>query len=401
MHFQSGVSAWPTALVKMPDGALCKSVDNPGLLREAKQAWATAGRDPAKLFTLYRHHNVSTAEGDWQAALAHWRRMFARWVDRTYLEQYAPFVDYVSEANEYSATSTWTNPADKAKVLQNVRAAVTVWNGEYRGKVVHSADGGQGLIPAHCRLALLAGPVGNDIPREIYQLAVSEDSPIDYHAYCHCFNGQRSPFDWVDHSGRVFRHEQEYGIKPRYIFGESSPYLGVFEGWRHPQVLRGELPKLVAVMRAWVRDMQQTPAYREGRIIGPGAWFTSGGGPTWQWYALETPELSALADMLRDEWKPGETPVDEPVKTQVKWHALYIYDLADLPYQARARTALNMRDANGNIMPGSTVPAGATVTVHALRELIGPNALGERYEDRAVLAPDGRNVWRANLERLP
>ena len=90
---------------------MVKSVDNPSLLREAKQRWAAAGRDPAKLWTIYRHYNVHTApKSNWNDALDHWRAMFARWVDATYLREYAPFVDFVSESNEYTSDSTWASP---------------------------------------------------------------------------------------------------------------------------------------------------------------------------------------------------------------------------------------------------------------------------------------------------
>lgn len=69
-------------------------------------------------------------------------------------------------------------------------------------------------------------------------------------------------------------------------------------------------------------------------------------------------------------------------------------------YQARALTPLNLRDKDGNLITGATVPAGATVQVWQEKALIGPNTLGQVFEDRAVLASDGRNVWRANLQRL-
>ena len=91
MHFQSSTPNWPDALLKMPDYSVVKSVDNPSLLREAKQVWAANGRDPAKLFTIYRHFNVSTAPHGLtlEQAKAHWRVMYARWVDGTYLREYA------------------------------------------------------------------------------------------------------------------------------------------------------------------------------------------------------------------------------------------------------------------------------------------------------------------------
>lgn len=69
-------------------------------------------------------------------------------------------------------------------------------------------------------------------------------------------------------------------------------------------------------------------------------------------------------------------------------------------YRARARVALNLRDRDGNVIPNAAVPAGAEIGVWQELALIGPNALGQVYEDRAVLAVDGRNVWAAQLDRL-
>ena len=289
----------------MPDYSVVKSVDNPSLLREAKQRWAAAGRDPAKLWTIYRHFNVHTApRSNWNDALDHWRRMYARWVDATYLREYAPFVDFVSESNEYSSDSTWADPTEKFFALQNVKAAATVWRDDYQGKTVHSADGGVGTIPATCRLALMAGTVANTIPREVFEIAQQFDYPIDYHAYTFYPNGQRAADDWANHSGRWDRHEREYGLKPRWLFGESGPYVDRGGGWR--VCLGGDEAKLIAAMQAWWRDCATTAAYREGRLIGAGCWFTSGGASLgWPDYELETPQLEKQADALRPIWSPG------------------------------------------------------------------------------------------------
>ena len=289
----------------MPDYSVVKSVDNPSLLREAKQRWAAAGRDPAKLWTIYRHYNVHTApRSTWANALAHWRFMFARWVDATYLHEYAPFVDFVSESNEYTSDSTWADSTEKFFALQNVKAAATVWRDEFQGKTVRSADGGVGTIPATCKLALLAGTVANTIPREIFEIAQQFDYPIDYHAYTFYPNGQRAGDDWANHSGRWDRHEREYGIKIRWLFGESGPYVDRGGGWR--VCLGGDENKLVAAMQAWWTACATTAAYREGRLIGAGCWFTSGGAALgWPDYELETPQLVKLADALRPMWRPG------------------------------------------------------------------------------------------------
>lgn len=354
IHMQSGTPGWLGALLEEPDYALVKSVDDPSVLREAKQVWAQNGRDPSKLHTLYRHHNVSTADGDWQSALAHWRVMFRRWVDRTYLEQYAPYVDMVSEANEYTATSTWQSATDTARVMQNMRAAVQIWNGEFRGRVVTSNDGGQGLIPSDCRLAILAGPVSNDVPKAVFQLAKDSDSVLDYHAYTHCFAGNRSDFDWRDHSGRIFRHEQEHGVKCLHVAGEAGPYLGVFEGWRHPLVLSGDMTRYLAVERAVYRDIARTPAYLEGRFLGR-ARFTVGGGSTWSFYNHDGGNLLALARMDAQEWKPGEIDVDKlspenQAKVKVHLDAIWAIVTGTAEWWVGKPTPFKLK-ATGNVIP--------------------------------------------------
>ena len=66
-------------------------------------------------------------------------------------------------------------------------------------------------------------------------------------------------------------------------------------------------------MREWIRDVQKTAAYRDGRTVGPVALFTSGRqGSVWQSYWTEQPELNALADMVKQEWKPGTATPPPP-----------------------------------------------------------------------------------------
>jgi hypothetical protein len=74
-------------------------------------------------------------------------------------------------------------------------------------------------------------------------------------------------------------------------------------------------------------------------------------------------------------------------------------------FRARVKSLSNLRDRAGNQMVGADggpvqVPGGATVDVWAVLPSIGPNALGQSFVDRWALAPDGRNLWSVNLERL-
>jgi len=310
MHFQTRISDWLRAVVALPDNVLVKSVSDPGLLREAVQAWTVAGRRRESLTTVFRHYGLHSppSGSTWEQAKTHWRGQFSQFVNRTYLEQYAGFVNLVQGENEHTASSTWTDPFATAQALLSERAAASVWNTEFRGRHVVSQDGGEGDIPSDCKLTLLSGPVGNDFPLEIFQLSVSEDCPIDYHAYTRWQDGQRYAYDWQDDSGLWAVLEARYGLRPEWIFGECGPYLGVNEGWRHPAVLNGDQALLKTAMRAWYMDVTATSAFREGRILGQGAWFTSGIGTGWECYQYHTPDLIAVCDAIRDIWK-GEKPM--------------------------------------------------------------------------------------------
>lgn len=321
MHFQASEPNWHQALLRMPDGASVKAFDA-GLLKDAKQTWAAAGRDPARLTTVLRHADFDTSprEAAWEEAKAHMRRQFAKFVDGTYLREYASFVDVVSEANEYWSITTWTDPDGGAGVKRSMLAAQAIWNDEYRGRLVRSADGGEGRIPANCRIALGAVTVSHDWPKDLLQATIAGDNIADYHAYMRCVNGVRAEDDWRNHSGRWNRKEQEYGLKPRWFFGECGPYISTEGGWRDPACLGGSLMLLTGWMGRWYEDVAASAAYREGRLVGQGAWFTSGG-VGWKDYQLHTPELIALADVVRPMWKPGDEDMDQDKMNRIAEHA--------------------------------------------------------------------------------
>jgi len=60
-------------------------------------------------------------------------------------------------------------------------------------------------------------------------------------------------------------------------------------------------------MRDWYMDVVATSAFREGRIIGQGAWFTSGSESSWPHYQFFTSDLIALASGIRDLWIKEES----------------------------------------------------------------------------------------------
>lgn len=306
MHLQTNVQDWPRALLAMPDWSSIKAVNNAGILRDAVNLWNAAGRRRERLFTIYRYHDYDDRliTTDSEIQREHWRRQFFKFIDGTYLREFAPFVGGVEELNEYTDTRFATDESLLAPALASARAAVHVWNTEFRGRIVNSPDGGRGLVPDACRLILCNSPVGNRVPRQYYELAVAEDCILGQHPYMKILKKVRDPECFRFHSGRWNFEEQEYGIKPVHAFTECGPYKNTADGWRSPDVLDGDEPLMVRYYADWFVEMQGTAAYREGRILGHN-WFTSGDDVKWKWYNLETPNLLAIAQAARDHWKPG------------------------------------------------------------------------------------------------
>jgi len=324
MHLQGGVPGWKNPLVKMPAGALVKSVSDPSILVEAVNAWINAGKAKADLWTDFRYHDFEYPNFDsnpsWDELIALWRRNFRKFVDATYLSNYAYFIRLVEELNEYTDSRMVKGhpdyePALLGPRLLSAQAAAWVWNNEYRGRLVQ-VDGVSVVIPADCRLVLCNSPMGNDIPKEFFVLAVQEDCVLGVHPYTKWVNGQRDPGDWRWLGGRWYFNEQEYGIKPTYAFTECSPCDGsTSNGWRSGSVMGGSEALLVEGMRAWWSDIISTDAYKEGRILGPGAWFTSkipDKDEKWQYFLLWEQQLSLLADAAREIWVAPSPPVEPP-----------------------------------------------------------------------------------------
>ncbi|MFW6184034.1 MAG: hypothetical protein ACOC8X_09575, partial [Chloroflexota bacterium] len=224
------------------------------------------------------------------------RDFFAQFIDGTFRAQYARYTDIVLEYNEYLASShTGQELQDR---IDWARAAAWVWRNEYRSQEDY----------AHIRLALLSCPVGNDIHRAFAEIALQYDCVLSYHAYDKYIDGERDPGSWRYHCGRWAFNEAEWGgLKPDWMFGEAGPYSGVEDGWRHSSVLGGDRDAYVAAVRRWIREVKQTPAYAEGRVLGFNL-FTTGGTSEWKHYETAQPEMDALASMIAQEWKPVPLP---------------------------------------------------------------------------------------------
>ncbi len=400
MHFQAGIPNWPSVLAVAPEWCLIKGFEG-GLLVEAKSRWAALGRDPHKLHADFRFYNFfypGDGERTFEELKGIWRANFFKFIDRTYLEQYASHIDSVEELNEYTDTRMVTDKALLRPHLMQCQAAVAVWNDEFRGRTVRSADGGEGLIPAECKLVICNSPVGNDVPREFFELAISSDSILGVHQYQKWDHSVRDPHDFRYFSGRVsVYNEQEYGLRPMYLPSEGGPFFDSGRGWRASECLNHNLPLLVSAMQAHAREHMATAAVAEGRYIGPVALFTSGGFG-WADYLVDTGELLEVYKMFALEWKgqvhmPLFTNPADTARANVLLDELdALVNQVPFLYQAKTLMPLTLRNATGTavtdpvLAPTGAVPTGTLVKVYR------DNVSAGTYPNRAWISPAGLNV---------
>lgn len=314
MYNQTHAPGWTQAIRYLPDYVSIKDHD-PGGLTEAMDIWRGLGRDPARLWTVHRHFDSPTYDGKGEplaAYMSHARKVIGRWCDKTFLERHAANVRIVGGPNEFIAESTWKSARDSDWALKNMEAFARVWNEEYRGKEIETADGGQGRIPADLRMSIMAGTVSHKWPVDVFDLSIGYDAPLDYHAYLKCWHGVRWPDDWANHSGLWNTLEEKYNRRPNWLFGESGPYFDSAGGWLRHDVLNGNVSRLGDLMLAWWGDCATTAAYKDGRLLGAGCWFVLGN-VGWPYYEL-APVAPFLAKLLRPMWRPapprGPRPID-------------------------------------------------------------------------------------------
>lgn len=302
MHLQDSTPNWLEIFPRLPEGVLIKAVDRADLLCTAKQL-------KPGCITLLRHwydHSQHYDFAPYSVKLDRARNFFNSFLDGTFYEQYKNYVDIIAGWNEVWAESQ--TAAERADRVEQEKAMIQVFKAEHAPR-----------LPAHVRYAMASSAVGNHQPKEMYQLAVSEDVYLQDHPYSWWGdvdgNGtyERAANDWTDLSGLWHRKEVQYGIKPRYIFDEGGPFESAISGWRSPQCLGGDIGRYIHAVREWIQDVQETPAYKEGRIVGPVALFTTGiPGGTFASYHTGQPELNALADMIKQEWRPGTVTPPTP-----------------------------------------------------------------------------------------
>ncbi|MFW5941904.1 MAG: peptidoglycan DD-metalloendopeptidase family protein [Chloroflexota bacterium] len=296
LHMQVSVDHWPRAVEALPPGSLVKAVDRGDILRDSKAI------NP-DVTTMLRHvggpQNIFWGDLEFNKQLA--VDFFETFIDETFRKEYAQHTDLVQEWNEYLASSH--TGAELQARLTWAEACAWVWKNVYRTQPEFR----------HIRLALVNAPVGNDIHRRFAEIALEYDCVLSYHAYDKFLGlNERDPLSWRWHCGRWHYMEEDWGLKPDWVFGEAGPYASVTDGWRSGKVLGGNREAYVAAVRTWVRELAQTPAYKEGRLKGFGLFTTGQTDGGWDDYYTEQPELDMLAEMLAAEWEPGSGVVLPP-----------------------------------------------------------------------------------------
>lgn len=310
-HIQVTIPGWLEPVKKLPDYSLVKAVDQGQVFREVKAI-------NTKIYTCLRHmyDGRQNFGGTYEENKEKARIFFDTFVDGTFRKDIAQHCDFIEEWNEYLASGD--SPQATEERVRWARAAAEVWLREYRIEPELS----------HIRLVLTNTAVGNWIHRDFAVVARDFDCAMGYHPYTGwgIFDappkvrwGEDHPLDqgvldtqdWLYLSGLWDSMEHDWGIKLDWVFTEAGPFESALDGWRSSNCLGGDRSLYVKAVRDWIRDVQTTPAYAEGRTKGFGLFTTGRTDDKWKYFWTEFPELNDMADMLAVEWKPGQ-PVDPP-----------------------------------------------------------------------------------------
>ena len=304
-HFQGNSNDWPRAVALLPSGAPVKFIDGVQRCREAKAA------NPG-IYTNVRHHvGEQNPTGDMNQQA---RNFFSSFVDDSFKNE-APFIDSISEFNEYFADSQ--GELERRRWIDWALACVDVWGNEYRTRPEY----------AHIELVLAETAVGNDIP---WQLAkASHEHPwvlLGYHPYVPVYKSEIRPDAWLYYCGRWETMDNKFvsmGYKPRWFFGEFGAIghngpgwpnsLAANDGWIDDDVFNGNIEEYVSMMEWWIFRAKQTAAWKEGRVVGATI-FTSGGGSRWDKFELKQPDMSVVALAVRDMMGNYTPPPPLPVR---------------------------------------------------------------------------------------
>lgn len=295
-HMQRTVPGWLDSVRRLPDGAMVKATGGYEIFEEVKAI------NP-KLFTVHRlvRDEFQQYQGDagsgWfdrQEAERLARLLFDAVCDGTFRERIAQHTDAISWHNEVWADSQ--NSVERAERIAAATAAVDIWNDEYRP-----------TLPGDIKLIIGEAAPGNGMPREIARLAISTDNIVGYHPYEWWRRKVRSSFEERRMTSLRFDVlEKEWGLKPEWAFTEAGPLEAAEDGWRSKECLDGDSELYVEAVRLWIEDVAKTSAYKEDRIRGFALFTTfSPGDQKWGSFHTQQPEMNALADMIKLNWKPG------------------------------------------------------------------------------------------------
>lgn len=367
LHLQYNTPGWDQAVPTNPAVKMAVlGIKRPDMCKTAKQI------NPSCI-TMVRHvddglqHFSSTWEGARELA----RRWWSLFIDQTFREQYAPWIDLVKGYNETLANSQ--NEEERRQRIMMEQALAIVWNDEYR---VQSDF-------AHIRPVLASAAVGNDIPEVMAEICNDEDAVLSYHAYSKYKNGKRDPEDWRYHSGRWAYMEAGWDAKPQWLFTEAGPYESATHGWRSHKVLGGNREAYVEAVRAWIRDVKTTEAWREGRVLGFGLFTTDKSKDDDQFgtYRTVQPELNLLRDMYVQEWTTIEPPTPEPPTPQ--------------PMPGQVRVVDGIGHLNLRSRPGVIAPETDIGDLHPGK---GPLDVVARQDDWYKVAGWAHKDWLAEVE---
>lgn len=306
-HMQMTTPRWTESLHILPQYSMLKATGGYEIFIEARAISPT-------LFTVHRkvnkeleryHGTGDSGWFDWNVAQDLARQWFDLFVDGTFRDKIAHHTSAVSWHNEIWADSQ--NDIEVAERIAAAEAAVTVWNHEYRS-----------TFDNDIRLIIGEAPPGNGMPREIGALAIETDNVVGYHPYEWWRRGVRSPLEHGSFNRRMTSLrfdtlEKEWGLSPVWAFTECGPIESAVTGWRAPECLGGDRDKYVEAVRLFIEDVSTTNAYKQNRIKGFSLFTTfSPGDEQWATFHTQQPEMNMLAEMIRDNWKPGTDPVTPP-----------------------------------------------------------------------------------------
>jgi hypothetical protein len=289
IHLQKTVPNWPEAIARLPDKSLFKAVD------EGSEFAGVKAINP-HIKTVLRHHYDpdQVFGGSWDDNLDRARAFFETFIDGTFKDRYAEDTDYIEEWNEYLANSQNAQELFERELW--AEAAAWVWKNEYRVQPELS----------HIKLVLCNAAVGNWISKRFAEIAQLYDCAIGYHPYDYWSYKVRGDEGLQAALSMLWdTMELDWGITVEWLFTECGPFEAAEEGWRSPKCLGDDRVLYRSAVQQWIWDVQATPAYAQGRIVGFNLFTTGRTDPKWQSFWTEQPELNDLADMVALEWHPG------------------------------------------------------------------------------------------------